>query len=197
MGADPYIGEISIFAGNFNPLGWAFCQGQLLQISQYSALYALLGNMYGGDGRTNFALPDLRGRSVVGYGSGAPGRTARNFADYGGVETVILSTSQIPAHNHTAISTVSGSITGKLKCVSANGTASNPQGGLIAAHANAFLRSGTTSDMNANALAVDSSTLGIATTIQNAGNNGQHENMHPWLTLGYIIALEGIFPPRE
>jgi microcystin-dependent protein len=195
MGDQPYIGEISIFAGNFAPVGWVFCDGSLLPITQYSALFALIGTMYGGNGQTNFAVPDLRGRSVLGAGSG-PGLTPRNIGQNGGVEKVGLGVNELPAHNHTAQSTVSGSVTGQLKCVMEPGTAPNPKGCYIANHENAFLKNGTVDTMNANAVSINTSGLGVSTTIVNTGNSGQHENMHPFLAINYIIAYAGIFPTR-
>src|ERR1700761_4579341 len=98
--ADPFLGQIMIFGGNFTPYGWAFCQGQLLNISQYSALYALLGTMYGGNGSTTFGLPDLRSRVAIGFGQG-PGLSNYVQGQLGGMETVTLNINQMPSHNHT------------------------------------------------------------------------------------------------
>lgn len=194
MGADPYIGEISIFAGNFEPRGWAFCDGRLLAISQFSALFSLLGTFYGGDGRSNFALPDLRGRSVVGAGNG-PGLTPRPIGNKGGAEYVNLTTNEMPQHTHGANTTLTGNITAQLKGTGEPGNKSNPLSNFIAAHTDAFIREGTLVDMNSNAIEV-SNTLAVNTTIDPAGGGNLHENMHPWLATNYIIALEGIFPSR-
>src|SRR5262245_26202423 len=99
--SDPFIAEIKMFGGNFAPLGWATCDGQLLPISQYTALFSLLGTTYGGDGVTNFALPDLRGRVPMHPGQG-PGLSPRTLGEKAGTETVTLTTAQLPAHNHAA-----------------------------------------------------------------------------------------------
>ncbi|MCP3973971.1 MAG: phage tail protein [bacterium] len=100
LGTDPYLGEISWFAGNFAPRGWALCNGQLLQISQNPALFSVLGTTYGGDGRTTFALPDMRGRSPIHMGTG-PGLSNRRLGERGGSETTTISVANLPAHTHT------------------------------------------------------------------------------------------------
>lgn len=196
MGADPYLGEVSIFAGNYAPRDWAYCWGQLMQISENTALFSLLGTYYGGDGRVTFGIPDLRGRSVVGSGQG-PGRTPRQIGQYGGYEGVTLSTANMAAHTHPAETTVAGTMSGQLKCVTETGTSSNPAGAYISAHAGAFLRSGTVANMNAGGVEVDTGALSATTTVENAGNGQAHENMHPWQAINYIIALQGTYPPRN
>src|SRR4051812_1587744 len=103
--AEPYIGEIMMFAGNFAPRGWALCDGSLLSISQNTALFSILGTTFGGNGQTTFGLPDLRGRLPMHPGQG-PGRTGRTLGESGGAETVTLNTTQMPAHTHTASATV-------------------------------------------------------------------------------------------
>ena len=169
---DPFIGGIIMFAGNFAPRGWAFCDGQLLPISQYSALFSILGTTYGGDGRTTFALPDLRGRAVLHEGQ-SPGTTYRNLGSSGGTETVTLNTSQMPLHNHgfnlggTASST---SLSGQLLAESSSvATASS---------------AGSNNDLN-------------ASTIANAGGSQPHNNMQPYAVVNYIIALVGTYPSRS
>jgi microcystin-dependent protein len=196
MGVDPYLGEVCLFAGDYAPQNWAYCWGQLLALSEYTALFSLLGTYYGGDGRSTFGVPDLRGRSVVGAGSG-PGRTPRSIGQFGGYEGVSLTTANMATHNHQAETTVAGTMSGKLKCVTENGTAPVPSGAYIAAHENAFLRSGTVADMNPGAVEVDTSALSATTTVEAAGSGQAHANMHPWQSLNYIIALEGIYPPRS
>ncbi len=196
MGSDPYIGEISIFAGNFAPTGWAMCDGRVLPIVQYQALYSLIGTSYGGDGVNNFALPDLRGRSALGMGAGQS-LSPRSLAQKGGQEKVGLGQNELPSHSHSAQSAVSGTVTGKLSGVSEAGSASVTKGAFIASHANAFVRSGTAVEMNGGSIAIDSSSLQVATTVAAAGNGASHENMHPYIVLNYIIALEGIYPPRD
>ncbi len=102
LGTDPYLGEISWFAGNFAPRGWSFCDGQLLQINQYPSLFSVLGTTYGGDGRTTFALPDMRGRSPIHVGTGTgPGLSTRRLGDRGGAETTTISVVNLPSHTHT------------------------------------------------------------------------------------------------
>jgi microcystin-dependent protein len=196
MGDQAYIGEVSIFAGTYAPHNWAFCDGQLLAIANYQALYAIVGTYYGGDGRSTLGLPDLRGRSVVGAGLG-PGRTPRQIGEFGGNEGEPLTTANLATHTHPAETTVAGTMSGKLKCVTENGTAPVPSGAYIAAHENAFLRNGTVADMNPGAVEVDTSALSATTTVQNAGNGQPHENMHPWQAINYIICFNGIFPPRS
>lgn len=196
MGENAYIGDISIFAGTYAPRSWAFCQGQLIAVTQYQALFSILGTNFGGDGRTNFGLPDLRGRSVIGAGSG-PGRTPRQIGQAGGYERVSLTTEHMATHTHTAETTVAGTMSGQLKCVTETGTSSNPAGAYISAHAGAFLRSGTVANMNPGSVEVNTGALSATTTVENAGNGQAHENMHPWQVINYIICLDGLFPPRS
>lgn len=171
---DPYIGEIRLFAGNFAPRGWAFCNGQIMPIRQYTAVFSLLGTNYGGDGRTTFALPDFRGRTPVHQGAG-PGLTQRSVGEMGGAETVPLNLQQIAPHTHAARgSTVpDGPAPG--------GTIWSGLGGRDAPK---YYGSGTPNAPMATTL--------IAAT----GNGTAHNNMSPYVALNYIIALEGIFPPR-
>ena len=141
---DEMIGIVKIFAGNYAPRGWAFCRGQLLPIGQYKTLYSILGTTYGGDGRTTFALPDLRGRSPISAGNG-PGLDPHALGSRGGVERVVLDTAELPAH------------------------------------------------ITTNRVAIESSS-GHTSTFN--GNFPAHENRPPFLTLNYIICLEGTFPAR-
>jgi microcystin-dependent protein len=206
--ADPILGEVTIFAGNFNPAYWAYCQGQTLQIVQYSALYSLLGTIYGGDGRTTFGLPDLRDRCVVGYGTADvnTGRSARNFGEYGGTETVTLTSAQMPAHIHTATNVVSGAITvtSTLKCLDGTAASGTPESNVFAQqtttdNANKVYKSAT-ADTSMHASSISSTAthnLAVATTVGVTGSSAAHNNMQPWLCLGYIIALNGIYPTRE
>ena len=167
---DPFIAEIIMFGGNFAPRGWAFCDGQLLAIAQNTALFSILGTTYGGDGRTTFALPDLRGRAAVHPGHG-PGLSSYNLGQRGGSETNTLNINQLPAHNH--------AISAKEEA-----NAADPSGNYIAGTgSNAF---GTTADkqMNANSTA-------------NAGGGQSVNNIQPFECVNYIIALEGTFPSRS
>lgn len=176
----PYVGEIRVFAGNFAPYGYAFCAGQLVSIAQQSTLYALLGTTYGGDGITTFGLPDLRGRTPMGQGQG-PGLTNRVLGEKAGTETVTLITQQMPAHQHTLMATT------------ANGTTNLPSNNFLAANPNnegKFYIDTTTAPGEVSA------TL-PADSITSTGGSQPHDNMMPFLTVNYIIALEGIFPSQN
>ncbi len=172
--AEPFLGEIKIFAGNFAPRGYALCQGQLLAISQNSALFSLLGTTYGGDGITTFALPDLRGRIPIGQGQG-PGLSDRTIGEQGGTPTVTVAAAAMPFHTH------------GVACSTAAGTATAPGGNFWAANANTGLpQFATTSNSSMNPAAVSI-----------AGGNQPHANMMPFLAIHFIIALEGIYPSRN
>ena len=180
------MGIVKIFAGNFAPRGWAFCHGQLLPISQYNALFSLLGTIYGGDGRTTFGLPDLRGRSPISSGSG-PGLRPYEVGHRGGVETVTLNTTQMPTHNHLASGSVLTGPDNSLTNVSAGNALAHD-----ARNANTPLDIYTTDTptvpMHANSLQVQ---------VNNNGGNQPHENRSPYLAMNYIIALEGLYPSRS
>lgn len=173
--ADPFIGEIRIFAGNFAPRNWAFCNGQLLPISQNPALFSILGTTYGGDGRTTFQLPDLQGRLAMHPGSG-PGLTARRLGQRFGSETETLTASQMANHRH------------DFAVTSDNGE----QGTLSDKVALGRSRGGTMYNSAANLVQMNSSTLGSA-----PGGGGSHDNMQPFLAVNYIIALSGLYPSRS
>lgn len=188
--ATPYLSEIRLFTFNFPPKGWAFCQGQLLPINQNQALFALIGTFYGGDGRTNFALPDLRGRAAISMGQGA-GLQDYSAGQVGGVETVALTTAQLPSHTHTADPT---QVTAALPCVSATANQTGPSGNVPAIEA-----SGVTATYSSAAPDSSIAAAGIAATItaSNTGGGAAHTNMQPFITLNYCIALQGIFPSRS
>ena len=169
--ADPFLGEIRLFGGNFAPLGWAFCSGQLMPISENDALFALVGTTYGGDGQVTFALPDLRGRLPIHQGQG-PGLSTYVIGQLAGTENVTLTTSQMPQHTHIASAN------------SGTGTAGTPTNGFWAA--TAANNYNTTPNTPMNPLATSS-----------VGNNVAHENMHPFLVVSFIIALNGIFPSQN
>jgi microcystin-dependent protein len=170
--ADPFIGEIRAVGFNFAPKGWALCDGQLLPINQNQALFSLLGTFYGGDGRTTFALPDLRGRTPVHMGSG-PGLTARAVGQAGGAERVTLATSELPKHTH-ALNASAGAAARTSPKGYVNAVTQRPSyGGLATAP----------TTMNKQAIGV-------------TGGGSSHENMAPFLTVSYIIALQGIYPSR-
>lgn len=168
---DPILGTIIIFAGNFEPRGWAFCNGQTLSISQNSALFSLLGTMYGGDGVTTFQLPDLRGRVPMHSGNGN-GLTPRVQGEVLGSETVSLTAAQMPQHSH------------DVNVANIPGDNDRPTGDFLA-RSQIYSAVGTT----------------LATlnplTVSVAGGNQPHANMQPSLCLQYIIALEGVFPSRN
>lgn len=160
-----------MFAGNFAPAGWMFCDGSLLAISQNDVLFALIGTTYGGDGQSTFALPDLRGRVPLHMGQGA-GLSANVLGQNGGVETVTLNTSQMPAHNHLAIAS------------SAAGVSTSPTGNVWAAAADfSPYNSSSNTAMNAGALG-------------QAGGSQPHDNMLPFVGINFIISLFGIFPSQ-
>lgn len=170
---EPFIGQISMFGGNFAPRGWAFCDGQLLPINQNQALFSLLGTTYGGDGRTTFALPELRGRVPMHAGNG-PGLTPRQLGQKSGQERVTLNSTELPQHNHPININVS---TEPGEEGNANSFIANHQGGFNEdPSANKFL-SGGSSGMT--------------------GGNQSHNNMQPYQSVNFIIALVGIFPSRS
>ena len=171
---EPFLAEVKIFAGNFAPRGWALCEGQILPINQNQALFSLLGTTYGGDGRTTFALPDLRGRAPISSGQG-PGLSNRNLGSRGGQPTHTLTQNEMPAHNHTVHLNVSTSV----------GSENSPSGNHITSHSGAFSEDAT-------------SGTNIQGAITNNTGGGQpHNNMQPYLALNYIIALQGVFPSRN
>jgi len=168
---DPYIGELRCFGFNFAPQGWALCNGQLLSISQNTALFSLLGTMYGGDGRTTFGLPDLRGRAPLSFGQG-PGLANYSQGQAAGTETVTLTAATLPPHSHAV-------------AASSTATTKNPSGA-VPAVTGAGSSYGTTTDLQMSAAMIG------------GGGSGQpHENLQPYLVLNWCIALVGIFPPRD
>jgi microcystin-dependent protein len=172
--ADPFVAEIRIFPFNFAPKGWAWCNGQLLPLSQNTALFSLLGTTYGGDGKSNFALPDLEGAAPMHPGQG-PGLSLHDLGETGGSETVTLLASEIPAHSHT----VSGS----------NGPAilQTPAADSVLGRANNNVYQ---DNVSANLVQLAPEALAPA------GGSQPHNNMQPYLTLYFNIALQGVFPPR-
>ena len=163
----PYVGEIRMFAGNFAPVGWELCDGRLLSISENEVLFNLLGTTYGGDGQTNFALPDLRGRVPIHFGTG-PGLSSRTLAESGGTSSVTLVSTQMPAHAHELLAATGGTRT------------TAPAGALPAA-GEADLFSGAAADTQQQGL-------------QGAGGGQPHENRQPVLAVNFIISLFGIYP---
>lgn len=175
--SDPFLGEIKMFGGNFAPRNYALCNGQLLPLAQNTALFALLGTNYGGDGRTNFALPNLQSRVPMHWGNG-PGLTPRSIGEVGGEPNITLLISQMPAHNHS------------LNCNENGDGGPSPQ-------SNTFT-GGERGGENAYANSSPSPTVAMAqTTAGFTGGNQGHNNMQQYLGLTFIIALQGIFPPRS
>ena len=164
--AQPYVGEIRMFAGNFNPAGWMFCDGQLLPISENETLFQLIGTTYGGDGESTFALPNLQSRAPLHQGNGFV------LAETGGVESVTLTTAQIPQHTHTYIASTN---TGTDKSPSGRVTDQTSGGVLI------YIEEGVDQPMAANAIGPQ-------------GGSQPHENLQPYLAINFIISLFGIFP---
>jgi len=172
--ADPFVAEIRIFPFNFAPRGWAWCDGQLMPLSQNTALFSLLGTTYGGNGKSNFALPDLQGRAPMHPGQG-PGLSLHDLGETGGSETVTLLESEIPFHSHALMASTDP----------ANAQIPGPSLSLARASG------GTAYNPSASGL-VSMSDQAIAP----AGGNQPHNNMQPYLTFYFCIALQGVFPPR-
>ncbi len=167
--ADPFVGEIRMFGGTFAPRSWALCDGQLLPISQNTALFSLLGTIYGGDGQTTFALPDLRGRYAMHAGNG-PGLTSRPVGSRSGTETNTLTVNQLPSHNHPTV-------------VSSDpGSSSSPVNGVPA-------------EANEDIYAASGSAAGDPTG--STGGNQSVNNMPPFTAVNFIIALQGLYPSRN
>jgi microcystin-dependent protein len=207
---DAYLGEIKCFAGDYAPKGWFICAGQVLKISDYNALYSLLGIQYGGDGITTFALPDLRGRAPMGSGS-APGLTTRVTGQLIGTEAVALTTHEIPNHFHsivnqtTVTNNLSGNGTGTIKCLAATGNADTPKDNYPANapnRTNTFSNTVASDLLNSEALQMNANVEGnvnihISSQCNTAGNSVPHNNMQPWSCLNFIICYSGIYPPRS
>lgn len=171
--SEPFVGEIRMFAGNFAPRGWAFCDGQLLAVSQNDALFSLFGTIYGGDGRTTFGLPDLRGRIPLHQGHG-PGLSERRLGSKGGAENVTLTVNQLASHGHT----FSGD--------TAMAELPAPNGRVIAtSFATEYLDS------------ADQTVSFASSMITNTGGSRSHTNLMPTLCVNFIVALYGIFPSRH
>jgi len=169
----PFIGEIRLFGGNFAPAGWNFCDGSLLPIDQYSALFNLIGTTYGGDGQTTFGLPDLRGRLPVHQGTGVGTGTSYIIGEQAGTETVTLNVNQIPQHNHQVAALTSANAAGPSGAVYGGNTI-DP----------IYTASAPSAQMNGN-------------MIGNGGGSQPHNNFMPYLCVSFIISLFGIFPTQN
>jgi len=170
---DPFVAEIRIFPFNFAPRGWAVCNGQLLPISQNTALFSLLGTTYGGDGKSNFALPNLQGSAPMHPGQG-PGLSLHDLGEVSGVETVTLLPSEVPMHSHTIPCTTTEAGTLGMGAVFAKTDADRPP---------VYTNSAPNVTMS-------------PMTLAPAGGSLPHNNMQPYLTLNFCIALQGVYPPR-
>ena len=177
--SEPFIGEIKIFAGNFAPRSYAFCNGQLLPIAQNTALFSLFGTIYGGDGRTTFGLPNLQGRIPVHAGQG-PALTRRHLGERGGVKTVTLTSDQMPRHSHRID-------LARLLATSNVANTSDPSGNRLAA-AEIYSYDWASSELHADSLSDE---------VEPAGGGQPHTNMPPYLAVNFIVALQGIYPSRN
>tara|TARA_R110002072_G_scaffold42064_4_gene117448 strand:+ start:4657 stop:5220 length:564 start_codon:yes stop_codon:yes gene_type:complete len=186
MPGDGCIGEIRMFGGNFAPRNWALCNGQLLSIADNTALFSILGTTYGGDGRTTFGLPDLRGRIPMHPGNG-PGLTPRQLGQKGGVERVQLTNSELPSHAHPATSNAT------MKAISTEGDSTTPKDRVLAKSGAGDPDFGTESNADTS---LHSSAISVNTNVGNAGGNESHQNLQPYNCVNFIICLFGIFPSR-
>lgn len=171
---EPFIGMMVMFGGNFAPRNWALCDGTLLSISQYQALFSILGTTYGGDGRTTFALPEMRGRVPMHPGSG-PGLTTRRLGEKSGTENVTLTTNQIPSHNHTAT----------LKGSDEDANIGETDAASLA-NFTGYVADAPNTDMNAGSI-----------TVAHNGGGHSHTNVQPFLCVNFLIALVGTYPSRN
>lgn len=169
---DPFVAEIRILPYNFAPKGWAWCNGQTLPLSQNTALFSLLGTNYGGDGKSTFGLPDLRGRAPMHPGQG-PGLSVHDLGETSGVESVSLLESEIPSHNHT------------VQITNTPGQVSTASGNMLGQSQHGTIYSSAAPNVNMS-----------ASSIAPAGGNVPHNNMMPYLTFYFCISLQGVFPPR-
>lgn len=170
---DSYIGQIRMFAGNFSPLHWAFCDGQILSVAQNQPLFSLLGSQYGGNGHTTFSLPEMRGRIPMHFGTG-PSLSPRTIGSRFGQETVTLTETQIPSHNH------------PLQASTNTGDTTAPTGALLAATPQDFYTPDNSSTVNFD-----------QNEVQTTGRGEPHTNMMPTQCVNFIICLQGIYPSRS
>jgi microcystin-dependent protein len=180
---DAFIGQIMLVGFNFAPKGWSMCQGQIISISQNTALFSLLGTMYGGDGRTTFALPDLRGRAAIGMGQG-PGLSDYDQGQVGGVETTTLTSAQMPAHTHAL------QLSAAVQISTANPSTDEAANGFLANTSNNFYATAGTPGNNLGGVSASG-------TAAPAGGNQPFSIMQPYVAMNWVIAVQGIFPARN
>ena len=203
-----FLGEVKMFAGNFAPRGWAYCQGQLLAINQYTALFSILGTKYGGDGRTTFALPDYRGRIARGTGDG-PGLDPAPLGQKGGIEYKTLNILEMPIHNHGAVFTPgpagSANISISIPAIADAGNTDDPEDAILAMPALGSsggtavnLYSKDEADVNLKPFnAATTVTASGTVSVANAGGSQRFDIRQPYTTINYIICIEGVFPSRN
>lgn len=184
--SNPFLGEIRMFGGNFNPRGWAFCNGQLLPIAQNDALYALIGTTYGGDGQTTFGLPNMQGRVPNNQGQGA-GLSNRVIGQSFGTETETITTNQMPVHQHRA---VANNVDGTIDAPASTAMPARPKQ-VVGGNSATLYTDPTKTPVAGNLKPFQANTIG------QAGGSQPHENMMPFLAVHFIIALEGVFPSRN
>lgn len=200
---DQLLGTVILFAGNYAPYGWAICDGTLLPVNQYSALFSLLGTTYGGDGSTTFGLPDLRGRVPLGVGTG-PGLSPRVWGAHDGAENNTLLINNLPAHNHGVTGgavPVTGTLSGTMKVNNTGSGSQNPAGKYLGVDGSVAIYSNT---QDGSTLASDAITIGASALSVNlngvqtgsTGLNAPVNNMQPFLAMNYIIATTGFYPGR-
>ncbi|MBE9469213.1 MAG: phage tail protein [Bacteroidetes bacterium] len=201
------IGEIKMFAGNFAPRTWAFCEGQLLSIAENNALFAIINTIYGGDGRTTMALPDLRGRAPIGVGQG-PGLPYFRLGESSGTMQHTMTINEMPNHTHTAqaaggAGSLSGTATAAMKVNNTEAGENTPSGGYLGkCSSELYIEEATANTLAADAITVDTSGLsvdvsGINIAVDHSGSGLAFGIMQPYIPMHYIICLQGVFPSRN
>ncbi len=189
--AEPFIGEIRVFGFDFNPRFWVKCEGQTIPVRDNQALFALLGNRFGGDGINDFGIPDLRGRKPIGYGY-APGLQPYQLGQSGGYESIPLHSSQVPTHDHPATATINVA----AKCTNAVGDSTEPEGKIPAKSSEGDkIYAGADPDKDLKDSAIEASAT--VTVENNQGGGLAHENRSPYLAISYCMATQGVFPSRN
>lgn len=176
--SEPFLAEVRLMGFNFAPRGWAFCDGQILPINQNQSLYSLLGTIYGGDGRTSFALPDLRGRTPIHVGN-SNGGEEHELGQKGGEEAITLSTVEMPSHDHTA------------QAANSEANQNNSGGNILAA------ASASTFNLYISETSTPTRQPITSSTVTNVGGSQSHNNMQPYFAVNFCIALQGLFPSRN